>query len=397
MSDTTIHLLFDGLPAPITFEPEAADIARFVAGVLRGWPVVEAPDMTPLATVSLQQESFLVERHDTGWRLPQQTEVSAVCQVVVEIVDLLVHSGSRYGALHAAAIAVEDRLILIPAKRRAGKSTLIAALAARGAKIVADDLVLFDRETGEMIATGCLPRLRLPLPENAAPELQDFVDANTVLSDGYYAYLDPGQANNAAHGGRFRLGAILVPERREEMQRAVLDRLSGGDALLGLLSQDTSRERDSADLIAFHGSIARSVPAFRLTYSEPVEAASAILGAFQPQASAWLAPLHEPEEAQFRPAAMGDGPLRPSQGVFLQEVGDRAFLARAGTGEIHHVDAIGRAVWLLAESGEDEAGIAACLQEAFPDADPARIAGDVARIVCDFIAEGLLARANQSA
>ncbi len=397
MSETAIQLLFEGLPAPIAFEPEAADVARFVSGVLRGWPVVEAPSAAPLATVSLTQEGFLVERHDTGWHLPQQTEVGAVCQVVVEIVDLLVHSGQRYGALHAAAIAVDDRLILIPAKRRAGKSTLIAALTTCGATIVADDLVLFDRESGEMIATGCLPRLRLPLPQAAGAELHQFVDENTVLSDGYYAYIDPGQATHAAHGRRFRLGAILVPTRHDEAAGAILEPLSSGDALLGLLSQDTSRERDAADLMTFHGSVARTVPAFRLNYSEPVEAAAAILAAFHPQADIWRKPVEEIRQTHIRPAATVVGPLRPAADVLLQEIGDRAFLARAGTGDIHHVDAIGRAVWLLAESGEDEAGISAGLMEAFPDADPARIAADVARIIGDFITEGLLTRADQSA
>ncbi|HMM09183.1 MAG TPA: HPr kinase/phosphatase C-terminal domain-containing protein [Paracoccus solventivorans] len=60
--------------------------------------------------------------------------------------------------IHASAVAVEGRGLLILGPSGAGKSSLALALMAQGAQLVADDRVLLDARDGQLIA-ACPPPL----------------------------------------------------------------------------------------------------------------------------------------------------------------------------------------------------------------------------------------------
>ncbi|SHM06209.1 Hpr(Ser) kinase/phosphatase [Paracoccus solventivorans] len=60
--------------------------------------------------------------------------------------------------IHASAVAVEGRGLLILGPSGAGKSSLALALMAQGALLVADDRVLLDARNGRLIA-ACPPPL----------------------------------------------------------------------------------------------------------------------------------------------------------------------------------------------------------------------------------------------
>lgn len=60
--------------------------------------------------------------------------------------------------IHASAVAVEGRGLLILGPSGAGKSSLALALMAQGALLVADDRVLLDARDGRLIA-ACPPPL----------------------------------------------------------------------------------------------------------------------------------------------------------------------------------------------------------------------------------------------
>jgi len=59
--------------------------------------------------------------------------------------------------IHASAVAVEGRGLLILGPSGAGKSSLALALMAQGALLVADDRVLLDARDGRLIAACPLP------------------------------------------------------------------------------------------------------------------------------------------------------------------------------------------------------------------------------------------------
>lgn len=209
-----LHLNLQGLPGPITFEPETADIAAMLKAVLAGWPeqAVREPGGKPLLCVTQDARGLRVERPEYRFTSSEPTKVSAVCTLVVELVEAYVSAAPHLGSLHAASAEFAGRLVLFPATHRTGKSTLMARLAASGRRIFSDDLLPIDLTTGEAVATGCLPRLRLPLPSSASPAFADYVRNNAVIDDGYYCYVRP--VSPTLHGDRAPVGAIVLLDRR---------------------------------------------------------------------------------------------------------------------------------------------------------------------------------------
>ncbi|WP_372022671.1 hypothetical protein P7L70_04690 (plasmid) [Tistrella mobilis] len=63
--------------------------------------------------------------------------------------------------LHAAAVVVEGRAVLIAGASGRGKSTFAAALARAGGQVIADDMVSPMVTDGRVVAAPVLPRLRL--------------------------------------------------------------------------------------------------------------------------------------------------------------------------------------------------------------------------------------------
>ncbi|HHY02835.1 MAG TPA: serine kinase, partial [Paracoccus sp.] len=61
--------------------------------------------------------------------------------------------------IHASAVAIEGRGLLILGPSGAGKSSLALALMAQGALLVADDRVLLDASEGQLIAACPAPLL----------------------------------------------------------------------------------------------------------------------------------------------------------------------------------------------------------------------------------------------
>lgn len=76
------------------------------------------------------------------------------------VAGLIFHQNSRL-ALHASAVVVRDKAILLSGWATVGKSTLAAALIEQGAEFLSDDLCLVDvSKKGIMVAAGP-PRIRL--------------------------------------------------------------------------------------------------------------------------------------------------------------------------------------------------------------------------------------------
>lgn len=138
MDSLTAQLLaFDGLDAPL--EVQQPDVLRpLLDPVMSAWPVRqiardELETRPPLASMGPA---------DAGkWRLaePRAVKPVAVHDPIDAISDLVVErSWKRLRSrpdllcLHAAAIAFDDRLVIFPNARRAGKSLLTAALAKLG-------------------------------------------------------------------------------------------------------------------------------------------------------------------------------------------------------------------------------------------------------------------------
>lgn len=83
-------------------------------------------------------------------------------RVLLDSVLLTVALLAGHDALHAAAVAMRDRVIAIAAPRGAGKSTLAVELLRRGHALVADDVVVLTAEPGGVHAHPGPPVLNVP-------------------------------------------------------------------------------------------------------------------------------------------------------------------------------------------------------------------------------------------
>jgi hypothetical protein len=155
--------------------------------------------------------------------------------------------------VHAAVVAWRGRGIVLPGLSRAGKSTLALALLLEGASFLSDELLALDPGRGTARA---FPR---------AVKIRD-------ECIGYF----PELAASFAGTGEGRFAAVVVP-RWTETGTSRIARIPRGAALLALsessLNFGTHRLR-SLDWLA---ELACRVESFSLEWSEPREAARAVL------------------------------------------------------------------------------------------------------------------------
>lgn len=388
-------LLPHGLTRPLHFNAGAEHIAGMLAAVLVGCSMAASgAAQAPLLSVSLSGDEVLIERHDDGSFFHEPSAVSAVCTLVVEIVDALAAAAPGLVCLHAAAAEFSGQLVLFPATHRAGKSTLMARLSAGGRRVFADDILPFDLGSGEAVATGCLPRLRLPLPRGASPEFSHHVRRNTGISDGYYAYLAlPDETASVRFGERRRLGAIVLLDRRKRRVAARLEPAAPDSALLEILMRNTRGDRDAALLVSTFAAIVGGIPVRRLVYFDLDDAARCLDAAFADGFSANLPPTAVPRPVTqpiVSPAPSGATAYRRNPDLIVSRVGQAGFLADPRDNGIHVLDRVGLGVWTLLQQPHDAASLAAIVAGAFPAIPRKRIAADITALLGALEERGLI-------
>lgn len=211
---------FDTLPAPFALPDEDAFIDA-VAGRLHGWRVApwRGPAPAPFAAIEGADGRYRLHARRRAAPLACDGTAAAVCAAMAELA--LAHAEARPDRLllHAGSVAIGGRLMAFPAPGRAGKSTLAAQLACRGGRVFSDDLLALDLASGQAVALGIAPRVRLPLPDGFAPETRAWIGRHRGLDapDGTYSYL---ALPRAGPGALAPLGATLPVAAFVALERA---------------------------------------------------------------------------------------------------------------------------------------------------------------------------------
>lgn len=393
-------IFFDGLAAPLRLK-QAGQVRSLLPEVAPGWPhVVRAadPELPPFFTIRAQPGTalFHTENHLEPAPPRPMDALNAACDAMAGLALALPAEDAGVICLHAAGVAMAGRLVVFPNVRRAGKSTLSAALAHRGYPVFSDDVLpLSFPDGGPVLARsmGIAPRLRLPLPERASPDFRDWVAANPGPENRQYKYLRlPGQP---ARGEALPVGAFVILDRQEEPGTARLDPVPADAAMDALLHQNFTRDRHSGDILAEMARALGGLPLFRLRYSGLEDAVACLADAF----ARWPGPVPGAggpprifRLARFDAVPAAPGPrLVQRPGTIAREIGATLYLADAEGRAIHRMDPLAAAIWeMLAEPASPEE-IAALLAEAFPDTDPARLRADLGRLLEGLAGQGLLA------
>ena len=400
---TSRYLIFVGIDAPLLLNASET-LIDLIGEVTAGWPFVVShiqPDPPPFFTIDVAESDGRYHCQDMttgGAKRRTLDPVNAVCDLVAAMSRALPASEQSLICLHAAAIEVSGRLVVIPNTRRAGKSTLTAYLAHLGYPIFTDDFVAvsFDRHgtlTGR--ANGICPRLRLPLPDTLPTGFKRWALGNPGPSNKQYKYLSLDGI--PANGTSLPLGAIVLIDREKDT-KAELREMPPEDAMKALLRQNFTRDVHSAAVLSVMERLMATLPVMQLRYADAQDAAACITGTFgtwttPPATSETHAAMAFDRAAAVEPllgAIQSKAEYSQKPGTAIATIGETIYLSDPKGAGIHRLDAISRAIWLLLDYPTTPDRIIDILQLVFPEVATADIRKDTERFLNDLARAGLI-------
>ncbi|MCP3969768.1 MAG: PqqD family peptide modification chaperone [Rhodobacteraceae bacterium] len=397
-------LHFDGLTAPVVLE-RADQLLPVVSGALPKWPFTQAdnPGM-PSPCFSIGGDGsgeFLCRAGDSGGAGKPWDAVNAVCEMVVELAWEQIRCNPGWLCLHCAAVEFNGRLILFPNRRRAGKSTLTAVLAARGYRVYTDDfLPVHVDEDGRIfgVANGVAPRIRLPVPDGFSAEFHAWAAQNKGPGNRRYKYLDIEDL--ADRGTMLPVGAVVVLDRDTDMTEATLTPALRGQVLDDLITQNFARTLHSGRILLASEGVTDTAELFRLQYGSAELAADRLAERFQ----TWTAPVRTIKhprrlqtcDADLKRLEAGSPAFLPAArylrapGVTEVECEGTLYVSDGFGLGIHRLNPGARAIWQLVSEPLTVNDVAGILTAAFPDIPGEQIATDSLATMTDFVANRLV-------
>lgn len=397
-----MRIVFEGTKSPIEV-PDQGEFLAALAGAAIGWPFRKSNGGgAAVASVRALRGGYHILSGDE--EIVETSAVGAACGVIVDLVKAYIAENPNRLCLHCGSVALAGKLVVFPSDYRAGKSTLVARLAAGGHQVFGDDVLPLSDDDRSGIALGLAPRLRVPLPENASRAFKQFAAKYEGPGDNRCRYLKLPVDRLAVRGSELPLGAIVLLDRQAQGP-ATLESASRSAALRSLIARNFSRADEAASLLDRLQQVMDRLPLFRLRYADLDDAADLLERTF----SAWppmqqavaraespllRAVLETPpgSEAYPKPAPRNDLLLRQNPAVKLRAIDGELFLVDADGEGIHHLNPVGAGVWNLLADPVSEREAVEVLAGAFPDIERARIERDIATLFCDLLAGNFVLR-----
>ena len=383
-----VGLAFADLAAPILLDG-AVSLLPMIRRVLVDWlpDSVDADAAAPCLTITEPRPGrYVLTTPDSPPPERDWDAVNAVCDLVVELAWEQVRSNPSWLCLHCAAVEFAGRLVLFPNRRRAGKSTLSAVLAARGYRVFTDDFLPVQVDGSGHItgrANGILPRLRLPLPKGFSQGFVDWVAANPGPLNRKYKYLETQAL--APRGASLPIGAVVILDRDGDGETG-LSEVSQSVALDDMITQNFARSLHAARILVASQRVTETAELYRMRYQSAEQAADLLEARF----SEWRAPVRVSETRGEMPTGGADLAMLEqaapkldttqdqmrAPGVTEVTVGDVVYLTDAHGLGVHRLNPGSHALWqLLAEPGS-LTEMTDLLCAAFPEVPRAQIEQD---------------------
>lgn len=384
------------------------ELLPFFDSILCGWPhsIHHSKSESEAAFLTIEREGF-------RYRMtPCQDEkaisfsdpVDLVCAVIVEIAWETLRANPQWLCLHCAAVELDGKLILFPNTRRAGKSTLTAALGLHGSSIFTDDFLAIEADPGRPIcgiSSGVSVRMRKPWPENVPNSFNELLASSEVTASDRYSYHARHNSMPVKRGRRVPIGGIVLLERGEQAS-ANLDKANRSEILGAMITQNFSRAGNSARILRLLHCLVCEIDSYVLRYSDPVEA-TVLLQKFFSQTDPEKFCV-TPSESGFGQFALPDiktGPgsnsvidenarLVRADGITEHEFEGVRFLADPKGYGIHRLDTLSGAVWHVLQEPISANEIVDLFEAAFAETSPERIREDILKLLADLSDAGLV-------
>jgi hypothetical protein len=399
----TTYLQFDGLENPVALL-DAGQLVPMISEVLACWPhaITTVHKSQPFVTIRPFDGQMWELALTDGQSAPRRWDaVNVICDLVAEMAWERLRSDPSLLCLHAAAAEFSGRLIVFPNTRRAGKSTLTAALARLGHEIYTDDFlpVRIDghSQTYLGVANGVAPRVRLPLPTSFGNDFHDWVKRDPGPFNKQYKYLL--SATIAPCGETMPIGAMVILDRQNDPVAPSITPISRADALSHLIAQNFARTQISGAILKSMDALTQDLPVFRMTY-HCAESAAQFLAAHPalkslPAVKNYTAgPSIEPAPldklTQIKPVFVSSCQYMQATGLTETRVDQDHFLADSNGLSIYRLNAGSVAIWNVLEQPANLDEVIEILTTAFEDVAPEQIAYDSAHLMQGLVETGLL-------
>jgi hypothetical protein len=193
--------------------------------------------------------------------------IGAISALNHELLHALMLRNLHLFYVHAGVVAFGDQAIVLPGLSRAGKSTLVLALLREGARLLSDELAVYDPASGRLLA---FPRAIKVRDECVCyfPELAD-----RFVGSGEGRFVQPAALGSDAVASSARARLIAAP-RWQDSGECALEPLSAGQGLLHLASAALNFGAQGARSIDHLAALAEGADSVALPWRCPRTAAS---------------------------------------------------------------------------------------------------------------------------
>ena len=331
--------------------------------------------------------------------------VNAICAIVAELAWQRLREDPSLLCLHGAAAEFSGRLVVFPATRRAGKSTLSVAMNAAGIRMFTDDFLpvsVSDNGVISGISSGVSPRLRLPVPDQIGENAKDYMRRRQTLSNKQYTYVSPLKTENACFNESAPVGGFVFLDRQDGAL-AELKEISKADALKTIIKQNFSRAGNAADILAMLEFLSNNLPSYLLRYDQAEPAIEILKQKF----TGWdaKAPGYQPRAKLIDESAHGaktytvykkvtEGRFEQAEGVKVVSTDGQKFLTGRNGQSIHYLNEGAAMIWQILSEPASAAEAVEILHAAFPEQEVAQLERDVKACFKDFARNGLLKKTD---
>lgn len=405
-----IDCALTGRPVRFVRAGRVLDIMRIVTN---GWALESAgaEESAPVIAITGGWRGYTIT--EAGKRdILERTAVSAACTAIMILLNRMIETRADYLCLHAAAARSGDETIVFPSTHRAGKSTLVSALAFDGWRVVAEDILPIDcsGDRARGVAAGVAPRLRRPVARALGKGFRRDVMRHGGPRDRWLRYIGLPPDRIDMHGRTAPIGAFVFLDRQDGASELppTLSPVTRGSAMETILRQNFGTTAPPTEIVDRVAAMADDAACFRLSYHHLDDARRLLDSAFGEAfgtgefdgAHSAVTPSVAPASATEAPRipAMPDGSpgidpharLRARTDISLREEDGIAFLMDETKGAIFSLDALGLGIWGLMETAQTLEELTQAVAQAHPDVAPTRIEADIARLLATLVEAGLV-------